>query len=83
MVLYDAELHGHLQETPHHDYVGVVGWSQRHTQMLVNLLNTLHQDLEELLISNELENNNTHRPLNCSKTNNVQCNHYGCTYVRT
>ena len=50
----DPELHGDLEERPHHGDVGVIGRSQSRSQVLVDLTGTLEENLVELLIGYEL-----------------------------
>lgn len=54
VVLCDPQLHGGFQQAPHHGNVRVIGRGQGHVQQVTDLLDTLHQDLQELLIRSEL-----------------------------
>lgn len=51
MVLCAAKLLSHVQKTLHHGYVWVIGRGKSYSQMLVDFLNALHQNLDELFIS--------------------------------
>ena len=49
-----SELHGHLQQCPHHQDVWVIRRGKGNTKVLADLLDTLEQDLKEFLIGNKL-----------------------------
>ncbi len=42
MILCDTKLHGHLQETPHHQDVRVIGRGQCSPQVLIDFLDAFH-----------------------------------------
>lgn len=50
----NPQLHGDLEERPHHGDVRVTGRSQSCSQVLADLTSTLEEDLVELLIGYEL-----------------------------
>ena len=54
IVWSDAELHGDLQERPHHGDVCVAGWGQGNPQVLTDLSRTLQENVVELLAGDEL-----------------------------